>query len=54
MLYRADLDGFGALIAFLSRDCCGGRPDLCASILDPIVDACSCAPETSNGRTSAF
>lgn len=34
MLYRADLDGFRALVAFLTRDCCCGRRDICAPILD--------------------
>ena len=26
LTYRADFDGMGALIDFLTRDCCGGRP----------------------------
>ncbi len=33
ILYGADLDGFRGLVAFLTRDCCGGRPEICASIL---------------------
>ena len=27
--YRADLAAMDMLIGFLTRDCCGGRPDLC-------------------------
>ncbi|PWR21915.1 ArsR/SmtB family transcription factor [Zavarzinia compransoris] len=27
--YRADLDGFQALVAFMTEDCCQGRPDRC-------------------------
>lgn len=27
--YRAALGGLGALVGFLTDDCCGGRPDLC-------------------------
>lgn len=27
--YRADVDGLGALIDFLAKDCCGGRPLTC-------------------------
>jgi DNA-binding transcriptional ArsR family regulator len=38
MLYSADLDGFRALVAFLTRDCCCGRPEICA----PILHALSC------------
>lgn len=29
VLYRADVAGMGALLDFLTRDCCGGHPDLC-------------------------
>jgi len=43
MHYRADLDGFRALIAFLMRDCCGGRPEICAPVVDQFNAAC-CAP----------
>jgi len=34
MNYRADLRAFRGLIEFLARDCCGGRPELCADILE--------------------
>lgn len=34
MNYRADPAGFRSLIAFLARDCCSGRPDICADIFD--------------------
>ena len=29
MNYRADLAGFRALVDFLARDCCDGKPELC-------------------------
>jgi arsenate reductase len=44
MNYRADLDGFRGLIDFLMRDCCGGRPEICAPVIDQFNAAC-CAPE---------
>lgn len=34
IVYRADLARFRAVITFLLRDCCGGRQEVCASILD--------------------
>jgi arsenate reductase len=34
MNYRAELDGFRALLDFLARDCCDGRPDICADIFE--------------------
>lgn len=42
IFYAADLDGARGLIAFLVRDCCHGRPELCG--LDGVV-----APATSIG-----
>lgn len=37
--YFADLDGMRALLSFLMRDCCGGRPEACAPLLDGIAGA---------------
>jgi DNA-binding transcriptional ArsR family regulator len=40
MLYGADLDGFRDLVAFLTRDCCCGRPEICAPIIESLsIDA---------------
>jgi DNA-binding transcriptional ArsR family regulator len=33
IVYRADLDALRRTIAFLLRDCCGGRPEICAPLL---------------------
>jgi len=33
MNYKADLSGFRAVVAYLAKDCCGGRRDLCASLV---------------------
>ena len=35
--YRADLDGMRGLLAYLMEDCCGGRREACAPLLDTIV-----------------
>jgi arsenate reductase len=35
MNYRVDLEGFRGVVGFLARDCCQGRPELCADILRP-------------------
>ena len=46
MIYRADLDGFRKLLAFLTRDCCSGRSDICAPLLaDAVAPSCPPAPE---------
>lgn len=49
MLYRADIDGFRALVAFLAQDCCQDRPEICAPMFAPLAAACSCRPETVDG-----
>lgn len=38
--YFADLDGVRGLLSFLMEDCCGGKPELCAPVLDQI--SCKC------------
>lgn len=35
--YFADFEGLRALLEFLMEDCCGGRPELCQSIIDEIA-----------------
>ena len=32
IIYAADLDGMGRLLSFLTEDCCGGHPELCAPL----------------------
>jgi len=49
MLYCADLDGFRALVSFLTRECCNGRPEICAPILGTELVSCSCETESSCG-----
>src|SRR5664279_2761691 len=43
MNYRADIDGFHALISFLTNDCCNGRPEICAPLIGDLA-AARCAP----------
>jgi ArsR family transcriptional regulator, arsenate/arsenite/antimonite-responsive transcriptional repressor len=49
MLYRADLEGFRALVGFLTRDCCDGRPEICAPVLELLSTDCACEPERLHG-----
>lgn len=41
ILYRASLERFGALAAYLMTDCCGGRPDVCAPLIKELSPCCS-------------
>lgn len=42
IIYAADFETMGALLQFLTKDCCGGRPEICAP-LAATVNAC-CPP----------
>jgi len=50
IVYRADLGSLGALVEFLTRDCCGGDPRACGapsptgSAGHPNPEAIACAP----------
>ena len=49
MNYRANLDGFRGLIDFMLRDCCGGRPDICAPVVDGFAAGCAPRKGAANG-----
>ena len=40
IVYRADLDALRALTLFLVKDCCEGRPELCAPLVEALVPCC--------------
>jgi ArsR family transcriptional regulator len=43
IIYAADFEAMSALLQFLTRDCCGGRPEICAPLVQT-VNAC-CPPK---------
>ena len=43
IIYRANLDRFRQIALFLLKDCCGGRPELCAPL---IAELTPCRPQT--------
>ncbi len=40
IVYRADLDTLRALTLFLVKDCCAGRPELCAPLVEELTPCC--------------
>lgn len=40
IVYRADLEALRAVIAFLLKDCCGGRAEICAPLLAELSPCC--------------
>lgn len=43
IIYRADLPRLRALTLFLLKDCCGGRPDVCAPLVADLTPCCASA-----------
>jgi len=48
IIYRIDFAGTRLLLAFLMEDCCKGRPELCAPLLDSLLPGC-CLPNDTYG-----
>lgn len=47
IIYAVDFDAMSSLLVFLTEDCCGGRPEICA----PLVSiATGCCPPTKRAR----
>ena len=40
IIYRAKLDAVRALTGFLVKDCCGGRPEICAPLIADLSPRC--------------
>ena len=43
IVYAVEMPAMRGLLGFLLEDCCQGRPELCAPLLDSVLDDC-CAP----------
>ena len=41
IIYRANLARLRELTLFLLKDCCGGRPDVCAPLVADLAPCCS-------------
>jgi ArsR family transcriptional regulator len=40
IIYRADLSRFRAVMLFLLKDCCDGRPEVCAPLVADLIPCC--------------
>jgi DNA-binding transcriptional ArsR family regulator len=49
IVYRADIDRLRALNLYLLKDCCGGRPDICAPLIAELAPCCPSPEETTHG-----
>ena len=41
IIYRADLERLREVTLFLLKDCCGGRPEVCAPLIADLTPCCS-------------
>jgi ArsR family transcriptional regulator len=42
IIYTADYDAMGALLVYLTEDCCGGRPEVCGPLAQVASHAACC------------
>src|SRR6188472_1644661 len=40
IVYRADLKAFQAVVLFMLRDCCDGRPEICVPLIENLTPCC--------------
>jgi ArsR family transcriptional regulator len=40
IVYRADLARFRSVVLFMLRDCCDGRPEICAPLIESLTPCC--------------
>lgn len=41
IIYRVQLDAVRQLVLYLLRDCCGGKPELCAPLIEDLATCCA-------------
>jgi ArsR family transcriptional regulator len=44
IVYRADLTRFQAVVLFMLKDCCDGRPEICAPLVESLTPCCPPKP----------
>jgi ArsR family transcriptional regulator len=44
IIYRAELSHLRAVMLFMLKDCCGGRPEICAPLIAELTPCCSPPP----------
>jgi ArsR family transcriptional regulator len=50
IVYRADLIRFQAVVLFMLRDCCDGRPEICAPLIESLTPCCPPKPKRKAQR----
>jgi DNA-binding transcriptional ArsR family regulator len=45
IVYRADLSRFRTVVLFMLKDCCDGRPEICAPLIEDLAPCCPPKPK---------
>ena len=53
IVYRAELSRFRAVMLFMLKDCCEGRPDICAPLIEDLAPCCSPKANPPKARKKA-
>jgi DNA-binding transcriptional ArsR family regulator len=51
IIYHAQIDAVRSLVLFLLKDCCNGRADLCAPVIEALTPCCPPTKEPAHGST---
>ena len=52
IVYRADLSRFQAVVLFMLKDCCDGRPEICAPVIASLTPCCPPKPKRKAQRNA--
>ncbi len=50
IVYRAELSRLREVMTFVLKDCCGGRSEICAPLIEDLTLCCSPKPNASKSR----
>jgi ArsR family transcriptional regulator, arsenate/arsenite/antimonite-responsive transcriptional repressor len=53
IVYRADLARFQAVVLFMLKDCCDGRPEICAPLIESLTPCCQPAKTPTPGNRAS-
>lgn len=53
IVYRADLSRLRQVMLFMLTDCCDGRPEICAPLIEDLTPCCAPKPGPSKSRRKA-
>jgi ArsR family transcriptional regulator, arsenate/arsenite/antimonite-responsive transcriptional repressor len=53
MIYRAELSQLRAVMLFLLRDCCDGRPEICAPLIEDLTPCCASKSSSPKSKKKA-